>query len=197
MAHDTERPIMTVGKAALVAIVTRYHERAVEVSLIEVQKLMYFLQEAGEELKLRYTKDLYGLYADNLRHVLCAVDGHFLTGYADASQSGHAAEPVAVLPRAAEEAHEVLANHPATEQRIQRVLHLVESFESAYAMELLTAVHWIATKEDPSASEDADTAVRLVGEWSQRQKRMFGPDHVTTAWRRLQDEGWLSSLVRA
>ncbi len=31
---------------------------------------MYFLQEAGEPLRLRFTKGLYGPYAENLRHVL-------------------------------------------------------------------------------------------------------------------------------
>ncbi len=86
-----------------------------------------------------------------------------------------------------------LADHPATEQRIGLVLHLAEGFESAYAMELLATVHWVATNEDPAAAEDATAAVRLVGEWSNRKKRMFGPDHVTTAWQRLRDEGWLAS----
>jgi O-acetyl-ADP-ribose deacetylase (regulator of RNase III) len=113
MATNTPRPRMTVGKAALVEIVSLYRAQAVEVSLIEVQKLMYFLQTAGEELNLRYAKDRYGPYADNLRHVLQAVEGHFLVGYGDASQSVHAAEPVEVLPGAAEEARSILSEGPA------------------------------------------------------------------------------------
>ncbi len=197
MPTRTTRPKMTVGKAALVEIVSRYRESAVEVSLIEVQKLMYFLQAAGESLNLRYAKDRYGPYADNLRHVLHAVEGHFLIGYGDASKTVHSAEPVSVLPGAVDEARTVLAQHPATEERIERVLRLVDGFESAYAMELLATVHWVATKEDPVAAEDAATSVRLVSEWSRRKKRMFGPDHVTTAWHRLRDEGWLNSLVSA
>ncbi len=197
MATNTPRPRMTVGKAALVEIVGRYRAQAVEVSLIEVQKLMYFLQAAGEELNLRYAKDRYGPYADNLRHVLQAVEGHFLVGYGDASQSVHAAEPVELLPGAGEEARSILSEHPATEQRIQRVLRLVEGFESAYATELLATVHWVACNEDLTAAEDPAATIRLVGKWSHRKKRMFGSDHVTTAWERLRDEGWFSSLVRA
>ena len=53
------------------------------VTLLEVHKLMYFMQEAGEPLKLQYTKASYGPYAENLRHVLHAVEGHLISGYAD------------------------------------------------------------------------------------------------------------------
>ncbi len=197
MATGTERPRMTVGKAALVDIVARYSERALEVSLIEVQKLMYFLQAAGEDLNLRFAKDLYGPYADNLRHVLHNVEGHFLIGYGDASQTVHAAEPIRVLEGAEEEARTKLASFPETTDRIGRVLRLIEGFESAYALELLATVHWVASTEDVAAAEDATVAARLVGSWSHRKRRMFGPDHVTAAWQRLRDEGWLPNLVSA
>ena len=39
------------------------------VTLLEVHKLMYFMQEAGQPLRLRYAKAPYGPYAENLRHV--------------------------------------------------------------------------------------------------------------------------------
>lgn len=191
MPTRSKRPPMTIGKAALVELVHRYGERAFEVSLIEVQKLMYLLQASGEELRLRYAKDRYGPYADNLRHVLKAVEGHFLLGYGDASKTVHAAEPIIVLPGAVDEARSVLATTPATLGRIARVLQLIEGFESAYALELLTTVHWVATNEDEAAAVDADVAIRLVGDWSHRKKRMFGAAHVTAAWRRLYDQGWL------
>jgi hypothetical protein len=53
------------------------------VTLLEVHKLMYFMQEAGEPLRLQYAKAAYGPYAENLRHVLRAVEGHLVAGYAD------------------------------------------------------------------------------------------------------------------
>jgi O-acetyl-ADP-ribose deacetylase (regulator of RNase III) len=36
------------------------------VALLEIHKVMYFMQEADEPLRLRYTKALYGPYAENL-----------------------------------------------------------------------------------------------------------------------------------
>jgi hypothetical protein len=39
------------------------------------------MQEAGEPLRLKYQKAHYGPYAR--RHVLNALEGHFISGYAD------------------------------------------------------------------------------------------------------------------
>ena len=54
MPNRTERPNMTLGRAALIALVDRYLKGLLDpfVSLLEVHKLMYFLQEAGLELRL-------------------------------------------------------------------------------------------------------------------------------------------------
>lgn len=193
MATATRRPAWTPGKAALVHVVARYSERALDVSLIEVQKLMYFLQVAGEPLRLRFEKGIYGPYADNLRHSLSVVEGHFLTGFGDASQSVASAEPIVVIPEAAAEADRELAALPETRGRIDRVLALSDGFETAYGMELLSSVHWVATAAGDPPVVDAAAAAALVGRWSPRKKQMFGPDHVTVAWDRLRDEGWLPS----
>lgn len=194
MPDNTERPAMTVGRAAMVEAVDRYEERTTDVSLIEVQKLMYFLQAAGQDLHLRFEKSIYGPYADDLRRVIRLVEGHFLSGFGDASASLAEAEPITVLPGAAQEARSVLDHHPATWERIGRVLALVEGFESTYAMELLATVHCTAGESAEAATNPAEAA-RLVAAWSPRKARMNSVDHVTTAWRHLHDQGWLRAPV--
>lgn len=62
------RPDMTTGRAALVLLLHRYTERALEVSLIEVQKLLYFLQVAGESLRLRFQR---GYALTRTTHGMC------------------------------------------------------------------------------------------------------------------------------
>lgn len=49
---------MTPGIAALIGLTQHYLIGFLDpfVSLLEIQKLMYFLQEAGKPLKLRYMK---------------------------------------------------------------------------------------------------------------------------------------------
>ena len=69
--RSTKVPRMTRGRAVLVNLIRRYLDGLLDpfVSLLEVHKLMYFMQEAGEPLELRFEKALYGPYAENLRHM--------------------------------------------------------------------------------------------------------------------------------
>ena len=39
-------------------------------TLLEIHKLMYFMDVAGEPLKLEFKKGYYGPYSEKLRHVL-------------------------------------------------------------------------------------------------------------------------------
>lgn len=197
MTTRTQRPTMTVPKAAFITTIRRYGEIALDVSLIEVQKLMYFLQSAGEDMRLNYTKGHYGPYSDNLRKALSSMEGHFITGFGDGSKPVRDAEPIELLPGASDEADSILVAAPDTAARIERVIRLSEGFESAYGMELLASVHWVATRESPDAATDPAIAADLVGAWNARKQRMMGPEHVAKAWLHLRDEHWLPSSALA
>lgn len=189
IAASAASPAMTPGRAALVEIIRRYTEQALEApGLIEAQKLMYFLQVAGERLRLNFEANRYGPYADNLRHVLIAVESHFLTGFGDGSASVQEAEPLSVLPGASEEAAMVLAQRRDTSERIDRVLELSAGYESAYGLELLATVHWLA--EQKRTDDDAEL-MSLVQQWSPRKARMFTDKHIHTALGTLRRLGWL------
>jgi len=184
-------PRMTPGRAALVALVDRYASVAIEgVTQVEVQKLMYFLQEAGEPLRLHYGQHFYGPYADNLRHVLQEVEGHYLQGYGDGSQKVAFAEPITVLPGAMAEVEATISEHPETVQRIARVMTLIGGFESADSLELLATVHAVA-KELPGLDETG--IVSAVHAWSPRKQRMFSERHIRVAVESLREGGWLGT----
>lgn len=190
MATATARPAMTPGRAALVRLLSQYQQVALGATPIEVQKLMYFLQVAGERLSLTYAKGLYGPYADNLRHVLVAVEGHFLTGFGDASAPALEAEPIEVLPGADEEAADALATAADTRVRIDRVLDLIGGFESMYGLELLASVHWLVT-HDADAARDVELLTKRLHEWTPRKGRTFTPEHASVAMHALTARGWL------
>ena len=197
MVVATERPILTPGKAALVATVDRYTAVALSTSLIEIQKLMYFLQESGEQLRLRYRDHYFGPYADNLRHVLKALEGHHLRGFGDGSNSVAHAEPIVVLPGAIEEATPVLAENPAITSRMNRVLELVEGYESPFGLELLATVHWVATHIEWGTDDGPEKIVARVQAWNPRKRRLFAAEHITPACERLQQQGWLDPITPA
>ena len=77
MEVRTTRPRMTAGRAAILKVLDTYRALEYGLSRIEVQKLAYFLQEAGEDLKLSFVKHQYGPYSDQLRHALNSHGGSF------------------------------------------------------------------------------------------------------------------------
>jgi len=196
MVVATERKPLSPGKAALVSIVDRYSVLALGTSLIEIQKLMYFLQAAGEDLRLNFSAELYGPYADNLRHVLVALEGHHLTGFGDGSSAVQQAESITVLPGAPEEAEATLASNPDIAERMDRVLELVGGYESAYGLELLATVHWVASHDVGSQGDDAAVVDGVQG-WNRRKEHMFTDQHIAAALRRLRNQQWLGPVLAA
>jgi hypothetical protein len=147
---------------------------------------MYFLQVAGEPLRLGYVKQQYGPYAENLHFVLQHLEGHYLRGYGARSGGSN----LYLLPDAHAEAEAFLTDYPDTRQRLERVAHLIQGFETPYGMELLATVHWLA-QEDPHVKQGYQAAVRGFEAWNKRKREHFHPEHIQTAWERLQQQGWL------
>jgi O-acetyl-ADP-ribose deacetylase (regulator of RNase III) len=187
MVTSSEIPDMTAGRAALIGLMRRYLAAVMDptITLLEAHKLMYFMQEAGEPLRLKYTKAPYGPYAENLRHVFNLLEGNFISGYGDAEDRPD--KPLSLKPHAAEQAEKFLATHVATQQRFDRVVELIKGFETTFGMELLATVHWVATREEAITVEEAITKIH---QWNSR-KRMFEDRHIGLAWERLHEAGWL------
>ncbi len=183
-------PKMTPGRAALVWLMRRYLAGLMDpsISLLEVHKLMYFLQAAGEPLKLRYVKAPYGPYAENLRHVLLAIEGHLIAGYT--GEGDRPTEQLTVMPGAVEKAEAFLAEHPGTSDRFDRVARLVDGFETPFGLELLATAHWVA------ANENARTEDEITGafyDWSPR-KSQFSREQVRGGVEQLRGGGWLDTV---
>ena len=186
MARSTEPPKMTTGRATLVTLMNRYLSGLLDpfVTLIELHKLMYFMQEAGEPLRLKYKKHHYGPYAENLRHVLNQIEGHLVSGYADGGDIP--GKQIELVPGAVSEAEALLQQHEDTHERFERVSKLVDGFESPVGMELLATVHWLIRHEGVTS---ADEAIEKTYSWNDRKKR-FTQRQITLAYDRLAECGW-------
>lgn len=182
-------PTMSPGRAALVVLMNRYLGGLMDpfVTLLEVHKLMYFLQEAGEPLSLDYKKAHYGPYAEKLRHVLRAVEGHLISGYADGGDAPD--KQLELVPGALKDADAFLRDRKATVQRFDRVADLVEGFETPFGLELLATVHWVAKNEHATGPEDAAAKVYA---WND-SKRRFSQRQVNIAYETLRKKGWLAA----
>ena len=188
MEVRTKRPRMTPGRAAILKVLDTYRALNYGLSKIEVQKLAYFLQEAGEPLKLPFVKHHYGPYSDTLRHALNTMEGHFIRGLGDGVVESEIEPTEDALAEAeafiAEQDHAELAGH------VERVGRLIDGYQSSYGMELLASVHWVAVHEHGVHS--LGDAVAAVHAWNDRKKTLMTPQHIASAWHRLEQEGWLT-----
>ena len=75
---------LTPARALIADLVRRYWILGMECSLLEIQNLAWFLQrviqfkQLQNNLKLNFIANNYGPYANNLDHLLNALDGSYL-----------------------------------------------------------------------------------------------------------------------
>jgi hypothetical protein len=163
------------------------------VSLLEIHKLMYFLKATGEPLeKLQFEQGRYGPYSPTLRHGLTRMEGHYTRGYGTGADDP--TTPIELLPGAVDEAGDFLAGRADTEGRMERVAKLIEGFEDAYGLELLSSLHWVMQR-DPAARENVEAAIAAVQAWNERKRQVLKPEHLRKAWTRLKEQGWHELLA--
>ena len=180
---------MTIARALFIKLMEQYGQFAYRLTLLEMQKLAYFLQEAGEPLKLQYDAGIYGPYAPNLNKVLEVLEGHYTRGYGDTQKPDVEIE---LLPNAIDKANEFLNEHAGKTKLLSTVADLIEGFETPYGMELLSSVHWMA-KRDQYPAKSSVEVIGKIHTWNDRKRSMFREKHIEVAWERLREKGWLSN----
>jgi len=175
------RPKMTIARALFIKLMQFYSRHAYRLTLLEIQKLAYFLQESGVPLRLNYVKHFYGPYAHNLNKVLEIMEGHFIRGYGDTQQPD---VEISLLPDAVKQADNFLQKYETEKEKLEQVVNLVDGFETPYGMELLASVHWVVKYEETK------DVIKSIQEWNGRKARIFQIKHIELAEKRLAAEGW-------
>jgi O-acetyl-ADP-ribose deacetylase (regulator of RNase III) len=186
MLIATPAPRLTGPRAAMIAVMDKYLLPDYKLSALEAQKLAYFLQVAGLPMKLEFTKQKFGPYAENLNHALIAMEGHFMRGFGDRSSK----VALHLLPGAAVEAEAYLAGDASVTEVVRNVSELVRGYETPYGLELLATVHW-ATEQ--IGSDEDDQVCKYVEAWTPRKGEIFTPEHVAKALNRLRASGLVAA----
>lgn len=174
MKVGTTKPKMTDGRALLLASLSNYMEPGYRLSLLEIQKIAYFLQEVGEPLKLNFEKNKYGPYAENLNFVLQRLEGHYIRGYGDRSGNSN----IHLINSAGKIANEHLKKKEENQERLKRVSEIIHGFENPYGMELLATVYWIKVNVQPNTNEKL---VERVHQWNNRKRKLFPSKNIIKA----------------
>lgn len=181
-------PQLTPSRAALVLLMDRYVRGLMEpfVTLLEVHKLMYFLQNAGLNMRLKFVKGHYGPYAENLRHMLSDMEGYYTAGYGDGGDQPF--KRIALVPNALEDSKALLAADRSTDEKLDAIGALIEGFETPLGLELLATTHWAFSRERKRTVAEIEAFCK---DWNPR-KSQFTRRQIAIALDRLHDEEWIS-----
>jgi O-acetyl-ADP-ribose deacetylase (regulator of RNase III) len=153
---------LTPARALIAELVRRYWVLGMECSLLEIQKLAWFLERAIERfgpdetsLDLQFRAHIYGPYANRLSHLLDNLDGSYL--HCDKRISD--ADPSDVI-WFDDERREFVQAYLKSEAKayapaLEAAASLIDGFESPFGMELLATVDWLLTREGVAPSVPA------------------------------------------
>lgn len=144
---------LTPARALVAEATRRYWVLGMECSLLEVQKLAWFLERSlnhlglRNDLKLNFRAHRYGPFATQLNHLLDSLDGSYLKSnkrIADAA-------PLDVIAFNEDRQDVVQAYLKSAGKEVAPALELVSrvisGFESPFGMELLASVDWLISRE--------------------------------------------------
>tara|TARA_R110002072_G_scaffold9584_7_gene46400 strand:+ start:550 stop:1614 length:1065 start_codon:yes stop_codon:yes gene_type:complete len=187
---------LTPARAMIAELVRSYLVLGIECSLLEIQKMAWFLQRVIEseglenELKLSFEANYYGPYANNLAHLLNALDGSYLK--ADKRIPDSAPDDVIWFNDDKKEFVQRFLKSEGSKYRpaLEKTLKLIDGFESPYGMELLSTVDWLLVKEkcEPNV-ESIQKGIKnwpAGTKWAERKANLFQPKHIDIALKRLE-----------
>ncbi len=144
---------LTPARAMIAESIRRYWVLGIECTLVEAQKLAWFLErnisklDLHDPLKLQFTANRYGPYAHQLSHLLDQLDGSYL--HCDKRIAD--ANPFDTI-WFEDSKRERLALYLKTEAQdyvpvIEATDRLIDGFQSPLGMEVLATVDWLVVRE--------------------------------------------------
>jgi O-acetyl-ADP-ribose deacetylase (regulator of RNase III) len=187
---------LTPARALVAEMVRRYSVLGLECTNLEVQKLAWFLHRSitalrlSDPLRLEFSANKYGPYADRLRHLLDGLDGSYLHCEKRLSDAG----PFDLIwfedsKREAVTAYLSGDSGAAYRPAVERASDVIDGFESPLGMEALATVDWLLSE---GATEATVPAVRqALRAWpggksaADRKLRLFDDRLIDLALQRL------------
>jgi O-acetyl-ADP-ribose deacetylase (regulator of RNase III) len=187
---------LTPARALIAELVRQYWVLGIECTLLEIQKLAWFLERNIEQLApdnpldLQFEANKFGPYANSLEHLLNALDGSYLHCDKRIADAG----PTDIIWfDDAKKAHvQTYLKSAAAEpyaEALASTSELIDGFESPLGMELLATVDWLIFKEGCAA--DLDAIKSCLKHWpggakaAQRKQKLFDDRLLGLALERL------------
>lgn len=187
---------LTPARALIAEMVRRYWVLGIECTLLEVQKLAWFLERSihrmglPDPLRLDFNVGRYGPYADRLRHLLDGLDGSYL--HCDKRLGDAGAFDTIWFEESKRERVALYLRSPDAKAylpALEATDTLIDGFQSPLGMEALATVDWLVAR---AGSEPTLPAIREgIRNWpagrehAQRKERIFSDKLLALALERL------------
>ncbi len=184
--EPTKEARLTPARAMLLYSLFRYEKYGEYATIFTANKLAYFLQLSGEQLKLRFEPYIFGPYSLQVEKVLYTLNGQFLKGMEQLNNKPF--EPLELNYERLPELKEYIDKNLNYEQkdRLKRIFEIIQGFESALSLEVLASVDYLLRKE-PGIKNDE--LVEKIRTWNTRKKNLIKKEHVTLAFEHLKEYG--------
>lgn len=189
---------LTPARALITELVRSYWVLGTECSLLEIQKLAWFLNKSintyspDNPLNLTFQANKYGPYSDSLRHLLERLDGSFLRCNKRISDAG----PFEAIWFDEKKRDYLLTYLKGKEagkytEALKFTTELIDGFESPYGIELLATVDWLISEEGIKPNVDS---IKLgLANWkggteaAERKSRLFDDKSIDIALQHLKE----------
>ena len=172
---------LTAPRALIAELVRRYSIIGIDCSLLEIQKLGYFLERAVDALKLEnkfkfeFTANKYGPYSDKLKHLLNGLDGSYLHCDKRLADAGPF-EPIRFDDSKKDKIAAFLTSPEAKPYNValQATTNLIDGLEFPFGLELLATVDWLVRNEKIERSVEAVRAglSKWPGDQSAKERKL-------------------------
>lgn len=187
---------LTPARALIAELIRRYWILGAECSLLEVQKLAWFLERSlklfniDSPLKCRFKPHIYGPYADELRHLLNTLNGSYFCCEKRINDA-QAFEPIWFNNSQKENLEKYLESNEMKiyTKALEYTSKLIDGFESPFGMELLATVDWLM--EQDKCAPDTISLLEGLNHWkndlaAKRKIRLFNKESISIALKKLQ-----------
>lgn len=177
---------LTPARAMLLYALFKYEKYGEYTTVFTANKLAYFLQQSGENLRLKFEPYTYGPYAQAIEKVLYALNGKYLKGLEQMEAKPF--EPLQLNYDKYDEVAKYVQEKLSQNQkdRLENLFRAINGFESTLSLEILSSVHFIK-QENPKI--ELGEILSKIREWNERKKALITEEYVQIAYNHLNDYG--------
>jgi O-acetyl-ADP-ribose deacetylase (regulator of RNase III)/uncharacterized protein YwgA len=174
---------LTPARASLLYSLFAFESFGEFSSLFAANKLAYFLQRMGQNLKLDFKPHFYGPYAIGVEKVLYYLNGVYLKGMEQGQIKPF--ESLKLNYEYWDSVNEYVQGMAGEDRdRLNNVLVFLKNFTSELSLEILASVDLILV-QNPDYS--IDQVMNSIAGWSNRKKELFKRESVERAYNHLHN----------